>query len=218
MLNCTSGTCVEAGRSADGDSEESVTLANPAPGAWKVRVEGFAVPAGSTTFNYVDVFTNPAFGSVAVTDATAPRPSGMSWEVPGSVTARSPRRSAGCSMAPSRCGPTRTSSSAAATSSWRRSTDRSHTTTGGPSRFRTGPPAFGAQAGRAAVGAGAEQQPGRAGVPDRKPAQRVHHTGRAPRPYVAAGVAALRRRHPEGCHLTVGAVAWGEVFLAGCRS
>ncbi|MGC5018497.1 S8 family serine peptidase [Micromonospora sp. DT47] len=87
VLNCTSGTCVEAGRSADGDSEESVTLANPAPGAWKVRVEGYAVPAGSTTYNYIDVFTNPAFGSVSVTDANAARPSGVTWEVPGAVTA-----------------------------------------------------------------------------------------------------------------------------------
>ncbi|MEH0841863.1 S8 family serine peptidase [Micromonospora sp. CPCC 205711] len=87
VLNCTSGTCVEAGKSADGDSEESVTVANPAAGAWKVRVEGYAVPAGSTTYNYIDVFTNPAFGSVSVTDANAARPSGVSWDVPGAVTA-----------------------------------------------------------------------------------------------------------------------------------
>jgi hypothetical protein len=50
-------------------------------------VDGFAVPAGSTTFNDVDVFANPAFGSVAVTDANAVRPAGASWTVPGTVTA-----------------------------------------------------------------------------------------------------------------------------------
>ncbi|WP_328421621.1 S8 family serine peptidase [Micromonospora sp. NBC_00389] len=88
VLNCTSGTCVEAGLSADGDSEESVTITNPAPGAWKVRVDGYSVPSGSTSYNYIDVFTNPAFGTVAVTDANAPRPSGASWTVPGSVTAK----------------------------------------------------------------------------------------------------------------------------------
>ncbi|NYF56926.1 S8 family serine peptidase [Micromonospora purpureochromogenes] len=88
VLNCTSGTCVVAGQSADGDSEESVTLANPAAGAWKVRVEGYAVPAGTTSFNYIDVFTNPAFGSVSVTDSDALRPSGVSWSVPGAVTAQ----------------------------------------------------------------------------------------------------------------------------------
>ncbi|MEV1142446.1 S8 family serine peptidase [Micromonospora sp. NPDC049799] len=88
LLNCTSGTCVAAGQSADGDSEESVTVANPAAGAWKVRVEGYAVPAGSTSYRYIDVFTNPAFGSVAVTDANALRASGATWTVPGTVTAK----------------------------------------------------------------------------------------------------------------------------------
>jgi hypothetical protein len=85
--NCTSGTCVQAGSNADGDSEESVTINNPAAGQWRVRVDGYSVPAGTTTFNYVDVFANPAFGSVSVTDANALRPAGASWIVPGTVTA-----------------------------------------------------------------------------------------------------------------------------------
>ncbi len=89
VFNCTSGTCVLVGQSADGDSEESVTIANPAVGTWAVLVDGFAVPAGTTTYNYIDVFTNPAFGSVSVTDANALRPAGASWTVPGSVTANS---------------------------------------------------------------------------------------------------------------------------------
>ena len=89
VFNCTSGSCVLAGQSADGDSEESVTIANPAAGLWVVLVDGFAVPAGSTTYNYIDVFANPAFGSVSVTDANALRPAGSTWTVPGSVTANS---------------------------------------------------------------------------------------------------------------------------------
>ena len=82
VFNCTSGTCVLAGQTADGDSEESVTIANPAVGTWVVLVDGFAVPSGSTDYDYVDVFTNPAFGSVSVTDANALRPAGSSWTVP----------------------------------------------------------------------------------------------------------------------------------------
>ena len=79
-----------AGQSADGDSEESVTVAintttNPA-GTWTVLVDGFDAAPG-TTYSYVDVFANPAFGSVSVTDANALRPAGSSWTVPGSVTA-----------------------------------------------------------------------------------------------------------------------------------
>ena len=87
VFNCTTGTCVLAGQNADGDSEESVTIANPAAGEWRVLVDGFAVPAGTTQYDYIDVFTNAAFGSVSVTDANALRPSGASWTVPGSVTA-----------------------------------------------------------------------------------------------------------------------------------
>ena len=89
VYNCTTGSCVLAGQSADGDSEESVTIANPAAGTWVTLVDGYAVPSGSTTFDYVDVFTNPAFGSVAVTDANALRPAGSTWTVPGTVTANS---------------------------------------------------------------------------------------------------------------------------------
>jgi subtilisin family serine protease len=75
------------GQSADGDSEESVTINNPAAGTYTILIDGFAVPAGTTTYNYVDVFVNPAFGSVSVTDANALRPAGSSWTVPGSVLA-----------------------------------------------------------------------------------------------------------------------------------
>ena len=64
-----------------------MTINNPAAGLWRVDVDGFSVPAGTTTFNYVDVFANPAFGSVSVTDANALRAAGSSWTVPGTVTA-----------------------------------------------------------------------------------------------------------------------------------
>jgi len=87
LFNCTSGSCVLAGQSADGDSEESVTIANPAAGTWVALVDGYSVPSGNTTYNYIDAFTNTAFGSVSVTDANALRPAGSSWTVPGSVTA-----------------------------------------------------------------------------------------------------------------------------------
>lgn len=116
VFNCTSGTCLLAGRSADSGSEESVTIANPAAGTWKVLVDGFAVPAGTTEYDYLDVFVNPAFGAVSVTDANALRASGASWTVPGSVTANTaPQKAASCAE-PSTSAPTRTCSSAAATS------------------------------------------------------------------------------------------------------
>lgn len=74
------------GQSADGDSEESVTISNPTAGTYYAYIDGYAVPAGSTTYNYIDVFTNSAFGTVAVTDANAVRAAGTSWTAPGTVT------------------------------------------------------------------------------------------------------------------------------------
>jgi hypothetical protein len=83
----TPTTCVLRGQNADGDSNESVTINNPTAGEWKVQVDGFDVPAGTTTYDYIDVFINPALGSVSITDADAVRPSGSSWTVAGSVLA-----------------------------------------------------------------------------------------------------------------------------------
>jgi hypothetical protein len=87
LYNCTSGTCVLAGQSADGDSEESVTVANPAPGLWRAEVDGYSVPAATTTYKYIDVIGNAAYGTITVTDANAARAAGASWNVPATVTA-----------------------------------------------------------------------------------------------------------------------------------
>jgi hypothetical protein len=89
VFDCTSGGCNQVAYSADGDAEESVTIANPAAGTWAVLVDGFSVPAGTTTYHYVDVFTNAGLGSVSLTDANAPRPAGSAWTVPGSLTVNS---------------------------------------------------------------------------------------------------------------------------------
>jgi hypothetical protein len=88
LYNCTSGTCVLAGTSADGDSEEEVAVANPAAGAWEVRVAGFGVPAGTTQYDYLDVFSGTSFGAIQVTDADADRANGATWTVPATVTPR----------------------------------------------------------------------------------------------------------------------------------
>ena len=87
VYNCTTGPCVLAGQSADGDSEESVTVANPAAGLWRVEIDGYSVPAATTSYKYIDLISNAAFGTIAVTDADALRPAGASWNVPATVTA-----------------------------------------------------------------------------------------------------------------------------------
>lgn len=86
LYNCTSGSCVLTAQSADSDSEEAVTVNNPAAGVWIALIDGFAVPAGTTEFDYLDVFSGAAFGSIAITDANAERPAGAEWTVTGTVT------------------------------------------------------------------------------------------------------------------------------------
>lgn len=54
------------GSSADGDSEEAVSLADPAAGTYTITVDGYSVPSGSTAYDYRDVFFSTSLGSVKV--------------------------------------------------------------------------------------------------------------------------------------------------------
>ncbi|MER5291302.1 S8 family serine peptidase [Streptomyces pharetrae] len=78
----------EVGSSADGDSEESVSVPNPAAGTYTIEVVGYSVPAGSTAYDYLDVFFSQALGSVTVDESAAVKlGTGDSATVSGSVTA-----------------------------------------------------------------------------------------------------------------------------------
>jgi hypothetical protein len=80
------GTVV--GQSADGDSEEAVSIASPAAGTYTIEVAGYSVPSGSTAYDYRDVFFSASLGTVTV-DGSAPVElgTGASANVSGSVTA-----------------------------------------------------------------------------------------------------------------------------------
>ncbi|MFD5428683.1 S8 family serine peptidase [Streptomyces sp. NPDC127084] len=56
----------QVGTSADGDSEEAVSLAKPAAGTYTIKIVGYAVPSGSTEYDYRDVFFSSSLGSVEV--------------------------------------------------------------------------------------------------------------------------------------------------------
>jgi len=79
---------VVLGQAADGDSEEAVTINNPAAGTYTILIDGYAVPSGTTEYDYLDVFANTKFGAIAVTDASAPRAAGATWNAPATVTAK----------------------------------------------------------------------------------------------------------------------------------
>ncbi len=78
----------EVGSSADGDSEEAVSIAKPAPGKYSIEVVGYAVPAGSTAYDYLDVFYSAALGTVTVDESTPVKlGTGDTAMVAGNVTA-----------------------------------------------------------------------------------------------------------------------------------
>ncbi|WP_405644281.1 S8 family serine peptidase [Streptomyces sp. NBC_00019] len=82
------GNGEEAGSSADGDSEESVSVANPAAGTYTIQVIGYAIPAGSTAYDYQDVFFSAALGAVTVDDSVAVKlGTGGTADVTADVTA-----------------------------------------------------------------------------------------------------------------------------------
>ncbi|MCF3135795.1 S8 family serine peptidase [Streptomyces olivochromogenes] len=78
----------QVAQSADGDSEEAVSIASPAAGTYTIEVVGYSVPSGSTDYNYRDVFFSSALGTVSV-DGSAPVKlgTGDSATVTGQVTA-----------------------------------------------------------------------------------------------------------------------------------
>ncbi|MFD9910838.1 S8 family serine peptidase [Streptomyces sp. NPDC059063] len=59
------------GSSADGDAEESVSIAKPAPGTYTIEVTGYSIPSGETAYDYRDVFFSASLGEVKVDESKA---------------------------------------------------------------------------------------------------------------------------------------------------
>jgi hypothetical protein len=79
----------QVGSSADGDSEEAVSVADPAAGTYTIEVVGYSVPSGSTAYDYQDVFFSAALGTLTVDESTPVKlGTGDSAAVAGSVTAK----------------------------------------------------------------------------------------------------------------------------------
>ena len=80
---------VAVASSAGGDSEESVSIANPQPGTYTARVNGYAVPAGTTAYNYQDVYFASSLGTLNVSPTPITLGTGKTATLTGSLTARS---------------------------------------------------------------------------------------------------------------------------------
>ena len=80
IFDCTTGKCVLKDFSQRDRSEELVEVLQPSPGKWKIVVDPFLLPASETTFDYFNVFTNPAFGEITPESKATIRPSGSTWD------------------------------------------------------------------------------------------------------------------------------------------
>jgi hypothetical protein len=79
-------TCTQVGAGTTATSNENVTLANPAAGLYRITLDGFSVPAGTSEVDLVDSYVSAALGSLTSTDANAPHPSGSSWSPTATLT------------------------------------------------------------------------------------------------------------------------------------
>ncbi|WP_132149457.1 S8 family serine peptidase [Kribbella antiqua] len=82
----TPTTCVLVGASGGATAVEQVTLANPPASLYRIEVDGFSVPSGSTAYDLVDSYVSPALGSLVSNDSNAVHPSGSTWSPTATLT------------------------------------------------------------------------------------------------------------------------------------
>lgn len=82
----TPTTCVQVGSGTTATATETVTLNNPTEGLYRILIDGFDVPGGSTEFDLTDSWTAAALGSITSTDPDAPHPSGSSFGATTTLT------------------------------------------------------------------------------------------------------------------------------------
>ena len=78
--------CVLVGASGGSTAVEQVTLTNPVAALYRIEVDGFSVPSGSTAYDLVDSYVQPALGSLTSNDVDASHPSGSSWSPTATLT------------------------------------------------------------------------------------------------------------------------------------
>ena len=71
--------CATVAKAADVGPGGEVEVANPKPGRWVIVVDGYSVPGGPVSYQYLDLFTHPSFGSVAVADLPEERKASAAW-------------------------------------------------------------------------------------------------------------------------------------------
>jgi hypothetical protein len=79
-------TCVLVGSSGGATAVEQVTLVNPVSALYRIQVDGFSVPSGSTAYDLIDSYVLPALGNLTSNDPNAVHASGSSWSPTATLT------------------------------------------------------------------------------------------------------------------------------------
>ncbi len=75
------GLAVLRGSSTGSGAVKNVSVFSPAAGQWKVVVDAYNLPSGSTTYSYIDTFSHQAFGTITVDDKAIVHEAGSEWQV-----------------------------------------------------------------------------------------------------------------------------------------
>ncbi len=73
--------CVPRGKAAGIGPDGEVEALDPAPGRWTVVVDAYTLGGASTSYEYVDIVSDPSLGAVVAADAAEDRAAGASWGV-----------------------------------------------------------------------------------------------------------------------------------------
>ena len=71
--------CAVRAKNDEPGTAAKVEFPNPHPGRWVVVVDAYRVPARHTTYDFLDVFSHPKFGTFAVTDTSGERLPAQGW-------------------------------------------------------------------------------------------------------------------------------------------
>jgi hypothetical protein len=85
VFDCTGARCMASATDGNTTPNETVRIANPKAGIWKIVVDAARLQNGSISFDYIDLVLNPRFGTLSSTDFPSQRTSGATWDVKANV-------------------------------------------------------------------------------------------------------------------------------------
>jgi hypothetical protein len=80
LFDCTGSRCALRAFGTEQGARERVSAFTPTAGRWKVVVDGFAMPAGVSRFEYREVLMHPLFGRIEARDESKSHSGSDEWE------------------------------------------------------------------------------------------------------------------------------------------